>query len=350
MAEKKSIWKENNTTFLSLNCEHLPLDDLKGKNIFITGGTGLVGSLLIRKLLEINTAKQLGLKIYALIRSLDKAEEMLPRDDSLVILQGNLEHLPQISAPIHFVIHTASPTASSYFIEHPVETVKASVVGTMNVLELAKEKQVTSFVYLSSMEVYGKNNTDELLYEDTPVLATPLSVRSCYPQSKLLCENLCVDYAHEYGLSCKAIRLAQTFGPGIHKNENRVFAQFARAAINGTDISLDTTGATKQCYLYTEDAVTAILSVLLLGKSGEIYNAANPATYCSIREMGELVASKIANGSISVHVNTSGVDPAKYPPSHKWNLSADKLMALGWRPTADLEEMYRQLIKYMKAF
>lgn len=327
-----------------LSCDYLPWEDLAGKNIFITGGTGLVGSALTRLLLVANTEKHLDLKVYALVRDVQKAQEMLPFEEALVLVNGSLEQLPQIDAPIHYIVHAASPTSSGYFMEHPVETVKAAVCGTMNVMELARQKQSLSFVYLSSMEVYGENDTDDLLCEDACVLAKPLSVRSCYPQSKLLCENLCVDYAHEYGVSCKAIRLAQTFGPGIPKNDNRVFAQLAKAAIQKTDIILQTPGLTKQTYLYTMDAVSAILTVLLKGGAGQVYNAANPDNYCSIRQMAELVATKMAGNEIAVKVNTSPEAAAKYPPTHKWNLSADKLMALGWKPTADLEHMYRRLI------
>ncbi|MBR4289531.1 MAG: NAD(P)-dependent oxidoreductase [Oscillospiraceae bacterium] len=330
-----------------LNIDFLPLENLTGKLIFVTGGTGLVGSGLIRVLLSVNRENNLGLMVYALVRNVQKAKDMLPSDSALILIKGDLEHLPEINVPIDYVVHSASPTASSFFMEHPVQTVKSAVCGTMNILDMAREKQVSSFVYLSSMEVYGENDTDEPLYEDHPVLAKPVSIRSCYPQSKLLCENLCVGYAHEYGLSCKAIRLAQTFGPGVPKNDNRVFAQFARSAIQKTDIVLQTPGLTKQTYLHTMDAVTAILTVLLKGEAGQVYNAANPGNYCSIRQMAELVAQKLANGEIAVTVNTFPEAAAKYPPTHKWNLSADKLMALGWHPTADLEQMYRSLIADM---
>ena len=330
-----------------LKDNYIPWNNLSEKNIFITGATGLVGSQLVQFLLRVNKEKELKLKIYALVRSINKAHDMFPDDDALVFIEGDMESLPTIEEDIHYVIHCASPTASGYFMEHPVETVKTAVCGTINILEMAKEKQVESFVYLSSMEVYGENNTDEPLFEDMLLLANPLSVRSCYPQSKLLCENLCVDYAHEYNLSCKAIRLAQTFGPGIPKNDNRVFAQFAKSAINNTDIVLNTPGLTKQTYLYTLDAVTATLTVLLKGKAGEIYNAANPENYCSIYDMARLVAEDLSEGKIKVTVNTSPEAAAKYPPTHKWNLSADKLMSLGWKPTADLKTMYKMLIEYL---
>lgn len=330
-----------------LSCGYLPWDELSDAHILVTGATGLVGSTLIRVLLYANEKKNLGLKIYALVRDVSKAERMLGVSDALVFVRGEVDPLPAVDMPVDYIVHTASPTASKFFVEHPVETIKTAVRGTMNILELAREKQVRSLVYLSSMEVYGENHDEAPLKEDTCSQVKSATVRSCYPQSKLLCENMCVSYHHEYGVPAKAIRLAQTFGPGVPAGDNRVFAQFARSAIHKTDIVLETAGATKQCYLYTLDAASAILAVLLNGEAGQVFNAANPATYCSIREMGEMVASKIAGGAISVIVNAAGGDPAKYPPTHKWNLGVDKLLATGWRPTADLEYMYRRLIDDM---
>lgn len=85
-------------------------------------------------------------------------------------------------------------------------------------------------------------------------------------------------------------------------NDGRVFAEFARDAIHGSDIKLQTAGTSKRMYLYIADAVTAILTVLLSGNTVEAYNAANPDTYCSIIEMAQLIAHEIAHDSIKVHV------------------------------------------------
>lgn len=332
-----------------LKADYLPWEELAGKNIFVTGGTGLVGSALIRLLLLANEEKSLNLKVIALVRDIAKAKEKLPASDSLVFVKGSIDPLPAVEEEIHYIVHAASPTSSQFFVDQPAETIKTAVQGTINVLDMAKEKNVDSIVYLSSMEVYGECHTDEPLTEDMPSKMTSLYVRNCYPQAKLICENLCVSYAHEYGVACKVMRLAQTFGPGVPLSDNRVFAQFAKAVIHQTDITLATAGDTKRCYLYTLDCASAILTVLLKGKNGEAYNAANPATYCSILEMAQLVAECVAEGTISVQTNVGGnTVPEKYLPTHKWNLSAEKLMELGWKPTADLAHMYRMLIADMR--
>ena len=119
-----------------------------------------------------------------------------------------------------------------------------------------------------------------------------MNVRSSYPESKRLCESLCSAYASEYGVPAKVVRLTQTFGVGVSYNDGRVFAEFARCAIEGRDIVLKTKGQTKRNYIDIDDAVNAIFTVLLKGVAGEAYNVANEDTYCSIYEMANMVAEK----------------------------------------------------------
>ena len=110
---------------------------------------------------------------------------------------------------------------------------------------------------------------------------------------------MCISYNKEYGVSAKILRLTQTFGPGVNLTDNRVFAQFAKSVIYSTDIVLNTAGRTKRDYLYTADAVKAILSVLLLGKDGNIYNVSNPDTYCTICDMAKM-CTELADNKIKV--------------------------------------------------
>ncbi len=345
MSQKQILTEACEIETLLLNCNYIPFEKLRDKNIFVTGATGLVGSAFVKLLLVANEKMSLGLKVFALVRSIEKAEKMFSSNDSLILVQGDLDTFEDFDQEIDFVFHFASPTASKYFVEKPVETVKTAVGGTIKLLDFAVKKKVDGFVYLSSMEVYGENNTDDFLTEESILQTTCLKVRNCYPQSKLLCENLCVGYFNEYALPTKIVRLAQTFGIGVPATDNRVFSQFARSAIEGRDIVLVTAGATKQTYLYTLDSATAILAVMLLGESGQAYNAANEQTYCSVKEMAELVAEKIANGKVSVRINGgNAAAQAKYPATHKWRLSTKKLRDLGWEPVGDLEYMYKRLI------
>ena len=118
-------------------------------------------------------------------------------------------------------------------------------------------------------------------------------------------------------------------------------------AREGKDIVLLTKGNGRHPYLYSAQAVTAILCVLLKGEKGETYNAANPDTYCSIYEMGKMVADTIADGKISVRIEESDAN-RKYPPASCLNLSIDKITKLGWKPQGTLADMYKRMIAVMR--
>ena len=271
-------------------CSSIDWEKLRNKNILVTGGTGLIGSTLINALLYANDKKHLHLQVVALVRNIEKARTIFGEHNSLKLVVGTVEKLPDLDMPIDYIVHGASPTASAFFVEHPVETIKTAVTGTINLLEIAVKKCVQGFVYLSSMEVYGAPHTDDVIPETQGTTVDTMSVRSCYPEAKRMCESLCASYASEYKVPAMAIRLAQTFGAGVAADDVRVFAEFARCAMHKQDIVLQTAGTSKRCYLYTADAVTAILTILLSGKAGEAYNVANRDTYCSIVEMAHMVA------------------------------------------------------------
>ena len=321
---------------------------LDNKTVFVTGATGLIGYTFVSALLYRNLKYQSNIKIIALVRNITKAKEkfaeQLKQNLNLKFVIGDVENLPLIDDEIDYIIHGANPTASSYFVENPVETIKTAVWGTNNILNLAKEKNIVGLIYLSSMEVYGAPHTDELIDESKGTTVDTMSVRSCYPEAKRLCEALCTSYADEYKVPAKVVRLAQTFGQGIDKNDNRVFAEFLRCAMQKRDIVLQTEGTSKRCYLYTADAVTAILTVLLKGKVGEAYNAANKNTYCSIMEMAQLVVHELANDEIKVVIKVNENSKHKFPPPHNLNLDVSKLEFLGWRATRSLIEMYGRMI------
>lgn len=326
---------------------------LAGATVLVTGATGLVGSACVRALLERNRSFGADMRVLALVRDAEKAAQVLAGygpEDGLLLVVGAVETVACADCPADYIIHAACPTASAFFMEHPVETANAIVGGTVNMLNIAREVGAKSFVYVSSMEVYGDGNAEaglgNLLDEHAVGFCDPLSVRSCYPEGKRMAEQYCVAYASEYGVPAKVARLAQTFGPGIPRDDKRIFALIARNALVGEDVVLKTTGASTRMYVYTADAVRALLTVLLRGKDGAAYNVANPSTYSSVRAMAETVAEACARTPMKVRVE---VDPAApYPPEHHLPLDVSALTALGWKPKVDLEGMYRNLMAYLE--
>lgn len=318
------------------------LSELQNKKVLITGGTGLIGQAIIRKL------QNNSVKIIALVRDKEKAEEICGKEtEHLQYLVSDVTSIEPQNLFADYIIHAASQTSSKSFIEEPVETILTALDGTRNMLEFSRKNPVKAFVYLSTMEVYGSPVTDEKITENHSTNLDTMKVRSCYPESKRMCENLCVSYASEYNIPIKVVRLTQTFGPGVRYDDGRVFAEFARCVIEGKDIILHTSGETKRNYLYTDDAAEAVLTVLVRGKVGEAYHAANEDTYCSIYEMAQLVAEKCADGKIQVKVEIEDENRFGYAPTLHMNLDTSKIRALGWKPRTELVEMYRQLIKSM---
>lgn len=325
------------------------LSHLAGKTIFITGATGLIGQNLVHMLAANANHSDKPTRIIILVRSIERAQRVLKNDYSAVqCIVGDINQPVLVQEPIDYIIHAASQTESKSFVEHPINTIDTAITGTKNILELAKEKNVKKFVYLSTMEVYGYPSSDEKISEEYGTNLNPILARSCYPESKRLCENLCIAYMKEFGIPVNVIRLTQTFGLGVRYNDGRVFAEFARCVIENRDIVLHTSGETKRNYLYTEDAVNAILTVLIKGDVGQAYNAANENTYCSIYEMAQMVAQKIAKGKISVRVEIEDESKFGFAPILRMNLDTSKLKSLGWKPEVGLESMYRQMIQSMK--
>ncbi len=332
--------------------EFIDWETLKGKTILVTGATGLIGGILARSLALAGRQRGLGLKVLALVRSRQKGEavlgEYLGRD--LELVEGDILSLPEIDGEIDYIIHGAGVTVSKDFVEHPVETIWTTLLGTRNLLELAREKQVGSMVYLSSMEAYGVVDEEHYIVRETDYgYIDPLKVRSSYSEGKRMAEGLCGAYAHEYRVPVKTARLAQTFGAGIPRNENRVFAQFARSIMTGEDIVLHTDGSKAHCYCYTTDAVLGLLTVLLRGENGEAYNISNEATFGTIREMaGMLIAAYPESGSKLVYDIPEDADKFGYAPASRMLVNAGKLRALGWTPKVGLDEMFGRLMRSMR--
>lgn len=331
--------------------KYIKWDSLMGETVLVTGATGLIGSWVVKALLYANEVFGLDLKIIALVRSLDKAKKFFADTKSnkevLKFVVGSVEKLPNIEDEINFIVHGANPTASLYFVEHPVETVKISVQGTINLLDLAVRKNVLGFVYLSSMEVYGAPHNDTIISENSGTTVDTMLVRSCYPEAKRMCESLCTCYSEEYNVPAKVIRLAQTFGPGVDIGDQRVFAEFARNVMGKKNIVLQTFGNSKRCYLYTADAVTGILTILLSGEKGQAYNLANVDTYCSINEMAHLVAKEFGENKVSVITPDVEKYNFKFSPEHRLKLDTRKVKSLGWDTSICLAEMYARMMKTM---
>lgn len=329
----------------------LPFGEFRNKTVLITGATGLIGSFLVKSLLYCNRKRKLGIHILALVRDFQKAEKVFSEKEYEVLQlvkcdlnDGKID----IEIPVDFIVHTAAVTNSKQMVNDPVGTIQTSIHGTESVLNLALEKKA-SMVYVSSMEMYGNPNLSRMITEDDYGYIDLSNARSCYPESKRLCECLCTAYAAQYGVQVCTARLAQTFGAGIPQSENRVFAQFARSAMRGENIVLHTTGQSEGNYVYISDAIQALLLLLVKGQRGQAYNVTNEENHTTIVEMARMVAKVFGNkNSCVVFDIPEDSKEYGYAPLTKMHLSAEKMEKLGWKPKVDLMESYRRMIEYIK--
>ena len=342
-----------------INDNAVDWDKLRGSSVLITGGTGLVGSVLARTLLYANKKTGADIRITLAVRNMDKARRLYGGAAGVTLIQYDLASpgaeaslspspaYPGIEGPFDYIIHCAAVTSSAMMVNSPVETIELAYNGSSTMLRTARDNNVKGMVYISSMEVYGQ--TDESM---NPVTEEQLgyvdlrNVRSSYQESKRICELLCTSYASEYGVRVVSARLAQTFGAGVSPEEGRVFAQFARSIIEGRDIVLHTDGMSVGNYCATEDMAAAVLILLTRGVPGEAYNVANEDNSRTICEMAQLCAEKIAEGRIGVVFDIPEKSSFGYAPPTKLRLSSAKLRGLGWEPQYTLEDMYRAMITY----
>lgn len=305
-----------------------------GKTILVTGATGLIGKLCVKSLLNSGYNTQ----VIALVRDEEKAKNIFGESKRLTYLVQDINQRINTTRRVDYIIHAASTTSSKDFVEKPVETIYTAINGSRNVLEFAKNKRLEGMVYLSSLEIYGVNEKENIKERDYGYIDI-LNPRSSYSESKKMVETMCISYGTEYGVPVKIARLAQTFGAGVSISDNRVFTQFAKAIINKENIVLHTKGETKRNYCYTTDAVRGIFTILTKGENNNAYNVANENSYCSISEMAHLLENEYTKVEYKIDEVNRG-----YNPTVKIALNTEKLNALGWEAKVNLKEMFDRLI------
>lgn len=325
--------------------------NLDNSTILVTGATGLIGHHIVSTFLKRNNLKGIHTKVIAPVRDLLKARAIygdLFSDSNILFIENDITEPVNISQAVDYIVHGASVTSSKMFVENPVQTIDIAYRGTKNILELAKQKGVKKVVYLSSLEVYGIVDMlhPEVSENDLGTIDI-LSPRSSYSESKRMVECLNSAYYSQYDVPVVNARLAQTFGSGVAVDDSRVFAQFARSAINKQDIVLKTDGSTARDYCYISDAVQGILILLNKGSNGEAYNIANEETYISIKGMADLVSHLVTKDKIKVNINIQKNDNNGFAPKLKLKLLNKKIKGLGWAPKYELVEMYNRLIESM---
>lgn len=356
--QPSKIFKENPTvdedlqTIISSIYEHC--DFFSGQRCFVTGGTGLVGSYLVRALLLANDIYDLDLVVSLLTRKPILSDSRLYpwlQHASLEVVYGSVETFDFSQLPCSdIIIHAASQASPKFYQVDPIGTLMPNCLGTLRLCEQAADWGSKKFLYFSSSEVYGVATNIPLLETDFG-LVDPVNTRSCYSESKRMGEAICKAYSLQNGLNTTSVRLFHTYGPQMSLDDGRVFADFVRDALQGSNIRIASTGRSLRSFCYLSDAIRGLITLLVNGAPGESYNLANPGAEISILDLANLLA-KLSPHEISIEFSNSFSTKPGYINSnaHRVFPSIDKIKSLGWLPEIGIHDGFkRTLFSYSHA-
>ncbi len=309
---------------------------MKKKTILVTGGAGFIGSHLCRKLVFLGH-RVIGIdNLYS--GNLDNIHDLLKNENFSFI---NHDICNPIQIKVDQIYNFACPASPKFYQHDPVKTIKTSVQGAINMLDLAKSNNA-KILQASTSEVYGDP-------EEHPQKETywgnvnPIGPRSCYDEGKRSAETLFFDYFRQNKVFIKVIRIFNTYGPNMLKEDGRVVSNFIVQAINNEDITIYGSGEQTRCFCYIDDMVNGIILMMNSSKSikGPI-NLGNPFEI-SMNELASLIILKTSSKSKITYKKSPIDDPSRRKPSIK---SAQT--SLNWKPVVDLNEGLNLTIEYFK--
>ena len=326
---------------------HLPWRELDGKTVLITGATGMLASYVTWLLLYLHEHTGVNITVIALCRNRQKAEQYfgsyLAKSYFHLLIQDVCTPIAY-EGKVDYVFHLAG-NASPYFINSdPVGIMKCNLLGTINVLEYARNCLSKKVLFASTREVYGKNEEAELLDEQAFGTLNPLDARSCYPESKRAAETLLKSYYLQYGVNFNAIRIAHSYGPTMKlENDGRVMADLMSDVVAGRDIVLKSSGEAVRAFLYVTDAVIGMFTVLFYGEPAGAYNLANESEPVSIKDLAHMLAALREDKNIQVVVSEG--EQKGYCAYRRTALDTSAIEQLGWKPQISLKEGINRVLR-----
>lgn len=320
-------------------------EKLRNATVLVTGATGRLGIYIVNALIGANKKDDLNIKILALARNENKIKKCYGNQlDNITILKQDVISPIEYDGNVDYIFHTAGLASPDDFTNRCVETLWGHVMGTHNVLELARTHNTKRILYVSTVEVYGSWKSEDYIKETDFGPLDNNNARACYPESKRLCETMLSCYKAQYGVDFTAVRMSHTLGPGISINDGRAFAEFLRNVINNEDIILQTDGSAVRTYTYVADAVGAMFLALLNGNE-EYYNVANIDNQISIKDLASLIASLSPTGKTKVKFVGENLNGMQYLPFKLGILDTNRMVSLGWKPTVNVKDTFRYTLE-----
>jgi UDP-glucuronate decarboxylase len=306
------------------------------RRIMVTGGAGFIGSHLTRRLL-------------------DQGQEVLVVDNFYSGSRANLRDVignPRLELMRHDVTfplyvevdeiyHLACPASPVFYQRDPVQTTKTSVMGSINMLGLAKRTKAR-ILLSSTSEVYG----DPVVHPQPESYwgnVNPIGIRSCYDEGKRCAETLFFDYRRQHDLPVKVARIFNTYGPGMRPDDGRVVSNFIVSALKGEPLTVFGDGSQTRSFCYVDDLVDALIT--LMSTAHEVTGPVN------IGNPNEFTMTELAGLVIEIVGSSGGVEYRPLPSDDPTQRQPDISLArstLGWEPTIELREGLAATIEYFR--
>ena len=305
------------------------------KNILVTGGAGFIGSHLCKALLDLGN--------YVIC--LDNLFTGVKDNISDLIDNPNFEFVnhditkPYFRDNIDEIFNLACPASPIHYQLNPIKTIKTCTIGVINMLGLAK-KNNAKILQASTSEVYGDPEIHPQR-EDYNGNVNSLGFRSCYDEGKRCAETLFMDYYRKHNLNIKIVRIFNTYGPNMTKNDGRVVSNFILQALENKNITIYGDGSQTRSFQFIEDLIGGLIKMMNCNFIGPV-NLGNP-NEISMNELASKVLKLTDSKSRIVFKDLPDDDPKRRKPDI--SLANEKL---NWNPKYNLDNGLIDTIKYFK--
>lgn len=303
------------------------------KKVLVTGGAGFVGSFLCDRLIDE------GHEVIAIDNFFTGSKENLSQlsdETNFELIRHDI--VKPILLEVDWIFNLACPASPIHYQYNPVKTVKTNVMGTLNMLGLAKRVKAR-ILQASTSEVYGDPQVHpqpESYFGNV----NPIGLRSCYDEGKRVAETLMMDYHRQSQVDVKIVRIFNTYGPRMHPEDGRVVSNFIVAALTGKPITIHGDGLQSRSFCYVTELVDAMYRMMNTENFTGPVNTGNPGEFTMI-ELAETVLKMTNSSSKLVKVEARPDDPGRRQPDI--TLAKEKL---GWEPEIKLKEGLKPTIEY----
>ena len=303
------------------------------KKVLVTGGAGFVGSFLCDRLIDE------GHEVIAIDNYFTGSKENLSQlsdETNFELIRHDI--VKPILLEVDWIFNLACPASPIHYQYNPVKTVKTNVMGTLNMLGLAKRVKAR-ILQASTSEVYGDPQVHpqpESYFGNV----NPIGLRSCYDEGKRVAETLMMDYHRQSQVDVKIVRIFNTYGPIMHLEDGRVVSNFIVAALKGEPITIHGDGLQSRSFCYVTELVDAMYRMMNTENFTGPVNTGNPGEFTMI-ELAETVLKMTNSSSKIVKVEARPDDPGRRRPDI--TLAKEKL---GWEPEIKLKEGLKPTIEY----